>query len=597
MKFFKAKRSKAPRSNLIRLLAYLRPYWIIYTATISCGIIKFLVPIAVIWLFGEAVDIFSNYQGGELSSDEAWRSLKMLALLGAGIVTLSPLPTFMRSLFGAKANTNVIKDIRCDLYAHIQKLSHSFYDRNLSGSLTSKIINDVEMITPFLGRTVVQLWMNLGMIVAVLGYLFWRNIYLGLLSVSLIPVQLVILLTVGRKIRNIAGQIREKLAYLSGNTQEVLSAATEVKTFTQERDEIQRFHDDSVTLVSMGVKNALLGGLSQSATVILNQAAALLVIIVGGWLAIFSPETLSVGLIVQFVMMQGQLYSPIERLSDTQVITAQALGAIDRIFEIFDTEPEIQDDPEAVRAQDIEGDILFENVVFRYPAESSQPILQEFNLHIPAHKSLALVGSSGGGKSTVGRLLNRFYDIESGRITIDGREIQSYKIRSLRKKIGLVPQDPILFTGTVLDNILYGDPEASIEAAYEAARNANALDFINEFPLGMNTRIGEGGSTLSGGQKQRVAIARAFLKDPAILILDEATSALDADSERKVQASLDKLMLGRTTIIIAHRLSTVRKADCIAVIDSGKVVEIGPHRELMELNGLYANLCRHQVVQ
>ncbi|MFW6303481.1 MAG: ABC transporter transmembrane domain-containing protein, partial [Candidatus Sumerlaeota bacterium] len=316
------KNTAKKRSNLLRLFRYIKPYWAAYLITVTMGIIKFLVPIAVIWLFGEAINVFTDYQAEKLSDEEAWRALLNLAMIGIAIVGFSPIPTFLRSLIGAKTNARVIRDIRCDLYAHIQKLSHSFFDRHISGSLTSKVISDVETINPFLGRTVVQMWMNLGMIAAILGYLFWRNAYLGLLSISLIPIQLVILLTVGRKIRAIAGKIREKLAYLSGNTQEVLAAATVVKTFTQERDEIQRFNDDAEDLVTMGIKNALLGGISQSCTMMLNQSAALLVIIVGGWLAIFSPETLSVGLIVQFVMMQGQLYAPIERLSETQVVTA-----------------------------------------------------------------------------------------------------------------------------------------------------------------------------------------------------------------------------------------------------------------------------------
>lgn len=585
---------KRPHHNLWRILAYARPWWKGYAFTVLMGLVKFLAPVAIAWVFGEAIDVLSKVQADVLSSAEAWQRLRRLFGFGVAIALFSPVPTFLRSWVGAKINQRVIRDIRCDLYAHIQKLSHSFFERNRTGALTSRIISDVETISPFLGKTLIQLWMNLGMILVILVYFFSRNVYLGLLSISLIPVQLLILRTLGRRVKVVAKQIRSRLAYLSGNTQEVLAASTVVKAFTQEADEVRRFTDEAEGLVTMGVRNAVLGGINQACMGTLNVVAPLLVILVGGWLALFRPETLSLGLLVQFVMMQNQLYGPFERLSETQIVTANALGAVDRIFEILDTDPEIVDKPGAVKAKDLHGEIAFDHVNFSYPMVDGVRILDDFSLAIPAGMRLALVGPSGGGKSTVARLLLRFYDPQAGQILIDGRDISDYRIRSLRSRIGLVPQEPILFSGSILDNILYGRPDATVDDVHAALEQAYALDFVQDLPGGIQSWIGEGGASLSGGQRQRLAIARAFLKNPPILILDEATSALDAESEQIVQAALDKLIAGRTTITIAHRLSTIVNADRIAVIVRGRVVEQGTHYELIERGGCYAQLAQSQ---
>ncbi len=582
------------RHNLWRVLAYARPWWKAYVFTVLMGLIKFLIPVAIAWLFGEAIDVLSQVQREALSSEAAWSKLKTLFGIGVAIALFGPVPTFLRAWIGAKVNWRVCRDIRCDLYAHIQKLSHSFFDRNRTGALTSRIISDVTTLSPFLGRTLIQLWMNLGMVIVILVYFFSQNFYLGLLSITLIPVQLIVLQTVGKRVKKVSRRIRGKLAYMSGNAQEVLAGATVVKAFTQEDDEVRRFTDEAETLVGLGVKNAVLNGITHASLGMLKVLAPLLVILLGGWLALFRAETLSLGLLVQFVLMQNQLYGPFERLSETQIVAANALGAVDRIFEILDTEPEIRDRPHAVQADRLRGQIDFAHVRFAYPQEGGHKILDDFNLRVPEGSCVALVGPSGGGKSTVVRLLLRFYDIQAGVISIDGRDIRDYRINSLRHSIGLVPQEPILFSGSVLENILYGRPDASIDEVYEAVENANALEFINNLPRGIKTHLGENGTNLSGGQRQRIAVARAFLKNPPILILDEATSALDSESEHKVQQALSTLIVGRTTLTIAHRLSTIVHADQIAVVEGGKVVEIGTHGELVQKGGLYTTLCRRQ---
>lgn len=580
-------------SNLWRLLGYVKPYWLHFAGATLCGFIKFLLPVAVVWIVGRAIDVLVAAQAGTLPPREAWQQLIRYVAMGTGLALVSAVPVYLRSSIGARAVQLVMRDLRCDLYAHIQKLSHSFFDAHRSGSLTSRIIGDVEAIQPFLGQGLVQSWMNLAVMVTVLVYFFSHNVYLGLLSITLLPLHMFVQRVISWKVKENARAIRDQLAGLAGHTQEKLAASTIVKAFTREDDEVQRFAEDSNVLIDLGIRNSKLGGISQASVTLLNALAPLLIILACGYLGLFHPGMLSIGLITQFVMMQGQLYGPFERLNEMQLVTANALGATDRIFAIFDTEPEIADMPKAVKAPRFAGEICFAQLTFRYPGAAS-PTLRDLSLTIPAKTTLALVGPSGGGKTTITHLINRFYAWEEGQLYIDGRDIHDYTIYSVRHQIALVPQEPILFSDTIEDNILYGRPDATPEDVREAARQAYAGEFIESFEDGYDTVIGERGLRLSGGQKQRIAIARAFLKNPAILILDEATSALDSESERLVQLALHDLMQGRTTIIIAHRLATVRHADQIAVLQDGRVMQCGTHEALLRADGLYALLCRQQ---
>jgi len=581
------------RSNLWRLLAYVKPHWPQFALATLFGLIKILSPVAVAWLVGQAVDVLTSTRGGAISPEDAWGQIRHLFWIGLAIVVAAPVPIYLRTAISARAVQDVIRSLRCDLYAHIQKLSHSFFDANRSGSLTSRIIGDVESIQPFVGKAFVQIWMSIGMIGVVMVFFFSRSVHLALISICLIPLQVLIQRKISWRVKENARSIRDQLAYLFGCTQEKLAAATVVKAFTGENDEIQRFNDDLSSLVNLGVRNSRLNGFSEACTNFIRLAARLVIILVGSYLALHHVSGVTIGLLVQFIMMQDQLYQPFEWLNEMQLIVANALGATDRIFTIFDTEPEIADKPGAVKAPRFVGEIEFEHVAFTYPS-SARPVFTDLTLHIPARTTLALVGTSGGGKTTVTNLLTRFYDWQEGSILIDGRDIRDYTVYSLRNQIGLVPQEPILFSGTIEDNILYGRPDASPEEVREAAHKAYALEFIEEMEDGFDTMLGERGVRLSGGQKQRVSIARAFLKDPAIIVLDEATSALDSESERIVQQAIDELMRDRTTLVVAHRLSTVCRADQIAVVDSGRVAELGTHDELQQYGGIYATLCRQQ---
>lgn len=571
-------RVSKPPNNLLRLLKYVKPYWPYFVGATACGLIKFLMPVGAAWFTGRAIDTLQAFSMGTLDADAAWRRLFLYALTGGIFALLGGIPTFLRSSIGARAVQQVVRDLRCDLYAHVQKLPHAFFDANRSGSLTSRIIGDVEAVQPFINQGLIQGWMNIGLIIVVLTIFFSQHVALALLSMILLPLHILIQRAISWKVKENARAIRDRLAALSGSTQEKLAASTIVKAFTREDDEVERFSEEAEHLVDLGIRNTQLNGLSNAAVTSLNTLAPMLIILVGGRIGLFGDGTLAIGTIVQFIMMQAQLYGPFERLNELQLVTANALGATDRIFAIFDTEPEIADRPNAVKAPHFAGEIEFRNVTFTYPG-SARPIFTGLNLHVPARSTVALVGPSGGGKTTLINLVNRFYEWQDGEILIDGRDLRDYTIYSLRYQIGLVTQEPVLFSGTLYENILYGRPDATFEEVREAAQRAYADDFIMAMEDGYGTIIGERGVRLSGGQKQRVSIARAFLKDPAIIILDEATSALDSESERIVQQALEELMRDRTTLVIAHRLATVHHADQIAVIANGRVAELGTHEE------------------
>jgi subfamily B ATP-binding cassette protein MsbA len=579
---------------LKRLLGYCVPYWRYYAGAVACGAIKFLTPVGIAWVFGEAVNVLTTYSAGTSAPAEAWRGLLRLFGVGVGIMIINPLPVYLRSYLGQKGVQLTLRDLRLDLYAHIQRLSHSFFEANRSGAVAGRVMNDIETVQPFLGKTLIQMWMNLIVLIVVFGYFFSQSPLIGLLSVSLVPIQLFILLTIGRKTRVVSRFTRAQMATMTGEAQERLAAPTVIKSFTLEDHDHSRFEESSEELVALGIRRAKLGALNQVATGILNSLAPLGVILVGGYLGIFHDGALSIGLLVQFVMMQGHIYNQFQNLSDTLLVTANALGATDRIFEILTTEADVRDRPDAIAADGIEGAIRFDTVRFAYPSSPSVNALHDLTLTIEPHTTVAVVGPSGAGKSTLFNLLNRFYDVNEGCLSIDGVDIRDYALRSLRSRIGMVPQESLLFSCSVLENVRIGRPEATMDEVMEAAANAGALEFIEELPEKFDTLLGERGTRLSGGQRQRIAIARAFLKDPAILLLDEATSALDSESERAIQEALERLMHNRTSLVIAHRLSTVVHCSTIAVFHRGRLVETGSHDKLVAKGGVYAGLARLQ---
>ncbi|MCC6805214.1 MAG: ABC transporter ATP-binding protein, partial [Anaerolineae bacterium] len=380
---------------------------------------------------------------------------------------------------------------------------------------------------------------------------------------------------------------------LSGSLQEKIAGNRVVRAFGREQYEEETFQRDSQKLLSMSMYRIYLQSVNLAITGVIVNVAPLIVMLYGGIQVI--GGSLTVGELIAVTMYLPSLYTPLQRFSELGVVFANSMAAVDRVFEIMDEKPEIRDAPDAVEVANIEGRVEFETVSFAYHNDLDEqgPVLRGVNFVVEPGEKVALVGPSGSGKSTVVSLIPRFYDVDAGCVRIDGQDVRKVTLQSLRRHVGMVLQTPILFSGTIYDNIRYGKPEANEAEIVEACKAANAWDFIQRLPKRLYSEVGEDGAYLSGGQRQRLTIARAFLKDPKILILDEATSALDSESERLIQAALERLMIGRTTFIIAHRLSTIENADLIFVMEHGRLIDSGTHDELMHHAGLYQRLYDH----
>lgn len=582
------------QNNFIRFLSYVRPYWLyVLTATIG-GIVKFTVPLLVPQVTRQLLD--NVYLNAALTTDE---KLHQLFFLIGGLILIfiffwTPW-TYVRHYAAAKGGHKAVFDLRVDLYYHILRMSSSFFQRNQSGSIVARIISDVQLVKDLVGSALTNVWMDAVSIVVIIFFLVQINIPITLVALATLPLYIYVFKNMQGKIRASTHQVQNEIAVMSGNVQEKISGSVVVRAFTQEKYEEQSFLRDSERLFFSTMRQAQFNSLNITISGILLEIAPLLVLLFGGYQVI--QGTITVGELVAVGMYLSPLYMPVKRFSELNVVIANSMAALDRVFEIMDQEPEIQNRPNAIKLPAIEGYVQFDHVHFAYkhtPTDDPGPVLTDINFDVVPGQTIALVGPSGSGKSTLVSLIPRFFEVQAGKVRIDGHDIRDVKIKSLRRHIGVVLQDAILFSGTILENLRYGNPHASTQEVEMACRAANAYDFIEALPDKFESEIGEGGAFLSGGQKQRLTIARAFLKNPKILILDEATSALDAESERLIQAALQKLMVGRTTFIIAHRLSTIINADRIFVLDAGKIVEMGTHAELLTLEGVYHYLYQQQ---
>lgn len=481
----------------------------------------------------------------------------------------------------------VVASLRKRLYAHLLEQSLAFYSRNPTGKLMARVITDTERLQETVSKSLTDFMRQVLLLFFFLGLVFYIDWKLALLSFLLAPLVLMITVRLGRKIRRASLRGQENLADLSSALQETIAGQKIVKAFGMEEYEGKRFNRLTDHLVRINLKAARISALSSPLIEFIGYAAFAPFLVyahykVGGGV--------SVGAFAVFVVALFRLYEPIRKLSRMHLHFQQAFASSQRIFELLETEVELQEAPSARPLAPFQRAIVFEHVFFWYPKTGGPAVLQDINLSIEKGEIVALVGTSGAGKTSLVSLIPRFYDVSQGRLTIDGQDVREVTLASLRRQIAVVTQDTFLFNDTVRNNIAYGREDCPLEEVQRAARAAFLHDFIDSLPDGYDTVIGERGQRLSGGQRQRIAIARAILKDAPILILDEATSALDSESERWVQEALYNLMRQRTTVVIAHRLSTVRIAHRIAVMEQGRIIEIGDHVSLMRRSGVYRKL-------
>jgi ATP-binding cassette, subfamily B, putative efflux pump len=577
------------KNNFLRFLGYVRPYWKYVFLAVLGGITKFTVPLFVPQITRYLVD--KVYLNNGLSMDQ--KIFDLFFYVGGMILVFlffwAPM-TYIRHYYAGKAGHRSVFDLRCDLYYQILKKSASFFNKHKSGGIVSRLINDTAMAQDLVGNALTNVWMDAIALVVILFFMFQIDFSLACVALTTFPFYLVIYKKFGKKLKMSSLDVQKEIEVMSGNLNEKISGFNIIRAFGQEETEEKNFDNESKNLFSKTLRTIFLNSLNVTFTGVLTSLAPLIVTFYGGYQVI--RGNISIGDLVAIGMYLGPLYLPLQRFSELNTIFSNSMVALDRIFEVMDEIPEIGDRKDSVELTDLKGHVLFENVSFSY--KKDHPVLNDVSFSMDAGQKVALVGLSGSGKTTIISLIPRFYDVDCGAIRIDGTDIRNIKVKSLRKSIGMVLQDPILFSGTIKENILYGYPGATEQEVVAACKDANAHDFIMKLPKGFDTEVGERGAFLSGGQKQRLTIARAFLKNPKILILDEATSNLDSESERSVKEALDRLTSGRTTIIIAHRLSTVINADKILVLHHGKIVETGTHDELISLNGIYQTLYRKQ---
>ena len=580
--------SKKPPDNLKRFLSYVRPYRLLISVAILFGIVRYLIPLVLPWTLKVLVDDFLK-PGSQRPHME-------LHLLMAGLCVLYAVYAFVsyiRSYLAGLAGHRIIFDLRQELYLHVQRMSLSFFDRNKIGSVVSRMTSDIAAAQNFVGSALVNTAMDLSCVVAIIVLLFSFHWKLAFVSLGVLPFYALVHYSLNKKIRAKSRAIHDQLQEISGDLHEQFAAISTIQSFTQEEAEALEFKEQSEKYLDTVLSNVKLQSIALGATGFLTSIGPVFVLWYGA-MEVWKAH-LSVGTLMAFYAYLGMLYQPIQRLTDLNLILINSLAAMDRIFEVFDIYPEIQERPAARSFTRVAGNVAFNQVLFQYSGRG--PVLSDFCLEIPAGKTIALVGPSGAGKSTLVKLLARFYDVTQGSITLDGTDIRDVTLKSLRQQVAVVSQDPILFSGTIAENLSYGKPGASLERIREAARAAFADDFILKLPEGYNTEIGERGVRLSGGQRQRLAIARAFLKDAPILILDEPTSSLDAESEELIKRALCRLLENRTALIIAHRLSTVQQADRIVVMNHGRIIEEGKHEDLLkQTDGLYRRYAGHQFV-
>lgn len=571
--------------NYMRLLAYIKPYTRRLALAVVCIIMAAGANLYLPWIIKDMIDDVL------MSKD-----MVMLNLIAAGILVVM----FTRGVFYygqsylvSYVGQRVIIDVRSVLFRKFQRMPLSYYDKQQTGTVMSYITNDVAVMQSAIVDNLIELVTEGSILIGSLAMMIYLDWKLSLLTLMTIPLVGFAMKIFGRKLKRSSTVIQERVAEITSLLQESISAIRVVKSFVRESYEIKRFEEQNWRNFQAAMKNVKLSSLLTPTVEFLAAIAVTFIVWFGGYEVV--NEVITAGELVAFLTYAVNLANPVKRLSRVYAAIQKAMAAADRVFAVMDLNEKITDVPGAKPLPPIKGKVEFKDITFSY--KEGQPALQHISLKAEPGQMIALVGPSGSGKSTIANLIPRFYDVDSGVITIDDHDIRQVTADSLREQIGLVPQETMLFSTSVMENIRYGRLEATDEEVIEAAKAANAEEFIKELPEGYDTKLGERGLNLSGGQRQRLAIARAILKNPRVLILDEATSALDTESEKIVQDALDNLMLGRTSFVIAHRLSTIFNADQIFVVENGHLREHGTHEELLAAGGLYSNLYNIQFRQ
>jgi subfamily B ATP-binding cassette protein MsbA len=580
----------------------LRPHWKALTLALVAVLGETLSDVLEPWPIKIVIDNIlqskklPDWLGGFVAHTFGHEKLPILNFAVVAVVAIAVVgatSSYVEKYLTTSVSQWVTHDLRRTLYNHIQRLSLSEHDKSQTGDLITRVTSDISAIQDFINSALLGMFVNSLTLLSMIGVMLYINWRFTLIALSIAPALFVVVYTFTRRIKQASRAVRKKESELVSVVQEVLTSVRVVKAFAREDFEVSRFESQSLENVETALRARSIKAKLSPIVEVLIAIGTCLVLGYGARLALRGE--LSAGILIVFLLYLGRMYKPMRELSKMSDAVSKAIVGFERIQEVLQVEARVRDLPRARRAPRFKGKIEFEHVTFAY--DEKPPVLKDITFRIEAGKVAAIVGPSGAGKTTIISLIPRFYDSQSGRIKIDGVDIREYRLKSLREQISFVLQDTLLFHASIWDNIAYGKPDADPQKVVRAAKLANAHEFIEKMPEGYATMVGERGMTLSGGQRQRIAIARAIIRDTPILILDEPTSGLDSSSELAVIEALDRLMEGRTSIVVAHHLSSIRHADVIFVIKDAELVEQGTHEELLAAGGVYSDLYRIQTCE